>query len=411
MKKTNEIFKTSACLTNKQIENYNKGQVSATELRSTELHLADCQICSDTLAGYMLLKDKTALTKIISALDKKILAKTSTKIIPLVAAPKTFRIKRILSIAASIALLVTLGWLGKTYISGTSPTNFAMAEEGIFKKAKDNFKTIKQNPAPPPVVAEKTNEQKLADNTIAKPIKENTKTALKENIKAEKEELEEEEIITEDENDVSNELITTGLKPINEISEITDTDDAELEDVISTEMSDEVALPTTVSITPNKDQNLSALNDVKRQEKKKKLKDYFNKRRNKNIKNEDTEMAKFAGTTRHLKAAKTATFADGETAYKSKKYSKAKNIFTNLYKNSPESKTLYFIGMTVYKQGKFDEALLTFEQLIHFNNNYSDKAKLMKSLIFLKQGKTQEHTALLQELQKSGISLSDTLKY
>lgn len=100
---TSEVFQHSVCLSQEVLIRYVKGELNAAEKRSVELHLADCEICFDTVEGLSLV-EKERLNNIQQELagriQKRIAQDDKIKVIPLY--------KRWYAMAAAIAALIMI---------------------------------------------------------------------------------------------------------------------------------------------------------------------------------------------------------------------------------------------------------------------------------------------------------------
>ena len=54
----NDIFVTTGCPSQQQLLDYVQGKLTAGEQHEVEMHLADCELCSDALEGLAAIKDK-----------------------------------------------------------------------------------------------------------------------------------------------------------------------------------------------------------------------------------------------------------------------------------------------------------------------------------------------------------------
>ena len=54
----NDIFVTTGCPTQQQLLDYVQGKLTAEEQHEVEMHLADCEFCSEAMEGLTAIKDK-----------------------------------------------------------------------------------------------------------------------------------------------------------------------------------------------------------------------------------------------------------------------------------------------------------------------------------------------------------------
>lgn len=181
----NKIFKKSKCLTNSEMLLYLSDGYSVNK-HLIELHLTDCDMCSAELEGLSYLQNKENLAEITAGLNKNIdsYLYSEKKVIPLTNSQEknnSYNFKRVFSIAASIILLISVGFLINNLI--TQPTtNMAevkiMSDENAItenelinetKKTdavidieeKESDDDIKEN------ITNKINIDKIADNNVS----------------------------------------------------------------------------------------------------------------------------------------------------------------------------------------------------------------------------------------------------
>ena len=100
---TSALFQNSTCLSQEVLIRYVKDELSGSEKRAVELHIADCEICFDTVEGLALIqKDRLNVIKqeLSNRISKRIAADEKIKIIPIY--------KRWYSMAAAIAALIII---------------------------------------------------------------------------------------------------------------------------------------------------------------------------------------------------------------------------------------------------------------------------------------------------------------
>lgn len=100
---SSEIFQHSVCLSQEVLIRYVKGELNAAEKRNVELHLADCEICFDTVEGLSLV-EKERLTNIQQELagriQNRIAQDDKIKVIPIY--------RKWYAMAAAIAALIMI---------------------------------------------------------------------------------------------------------------------------------------------------------------------------------------------------------------------------------------------------------------------------------------------------------------
>lgn len=72
MKKTNNIFDHTDCISQEMLIKYASGKLAPAEKHGVEKHLADCEMCSDAVEGLAMVGDPKRISKIASELNQKI---------------------------------------------------------------------------------------------------------------------------------------------------------------------------------------------------------------------------------------------------------------------------------------------------------------------------------------------------
>jgi hypothetical protein len=100
-----KLYNTEGHVSDELMLRYVSKQLLPAEEHSVERHCLDCELCGDTLEGLMHVQDKTQIIPIVKDLQQKVIAKS--------AGPKIVRMetRTWLSIAAGVALVVTIGYL------------------------------------------------------------------------------------------------------------------------------------------------------------------------------------------------------------------------------------------------------------------------------------------------------------
>lgn len=75
----NDIFSTTRCLSQQQLLNYVQGKLTAEEQHEVEMHLSDCELCSDALEGLEAIKDKEKIPGWIRQMKWELLKKLRTR--------------------------------------------------------------------------------------------------------------------------------------------------------------------------------------------------------------------------------------------------------------------------------------------------------------------------------------------
>ena len=105
MKNTINIFSETGCITHEMLWKYRQGKLSPAEKHAVEVHLTDCELCSDALAGMMSIQSDDVVTELRKSVRK-------------ISGPKKvirFYDYRILSAAAAVGLIIVF-----TYVINSS---------------------------------------------------------------------------------------------------------------------------------------------------------------------------------------------------------------------------------------------------------------------------------------------------
>ncbi len=106
----NEIFSKTECLTKEQIERLVNRQLTDKERYLIEKHLIDCPFCSEAVEGYTDNPPPIRLHELDQMIDREIASRKQT------------HFKRYLLAAASVALLMSIGWWGVHQINTSKQT-------------------------------------------------------------------------------------------------------------------------------------------------------------------------------------------------------------------------------------------------------------------------------------------------
>ncbi len=163
MKKYQNILtNSSACLTTELMQKYIAENLSDSDKRNVEMHLADCEMCSDELEGLSLLKNPKKLNIFVDELNKKIDLKTKSK-------PKLVFLQRIrpyYSAAALVLVLISVSIF--LVLNDFSTSNQEMADS--MSKEEMTFS------AEPTIETEKLSEEKsISTDTFISSLEKNKK--------------------------------------------------------------------------------------------------------------------------------------------------------------------------------------------------------------------------------------------
>lgn len=164
---TSALFQKSMCLSQDDLIRYAKGELSVAEKRVVELHLVDCEICSDAVEGLELV-EKVRLNAIEKELSNRIQMRIAAdekgKVIPLY--------KRWYSMAAAIAALIVISvYMANVYqqdadIAQVETKNLPNQIETISPKISTEALTPQEEPMRPPM---NTNAQVAEQKAVTAP--------------------------------------------------------------------------------------------------------------------------------------------------------------------------------------------------------------------------------------------------
>lgn len=349
------IFNQSPCLTNDEMIDYISGKLSEDKIRKVELHIADCEMCSDELEGLSYLNDIKQLPIITSSLNNKIddYFNKGKKIIPIhteenKTTNKKFNLKRTFSIAASIALLITAGYFIYD-IQNTSSNK--LAEANI--PAKDEY--IKETPSNEIIKEEDVKEELTSNNKELNKPSENKKEKV---------------------NTVSDKKIKTET----EKSKPTDVDEIIISEDVLAETDQDIELDKAEEIEEE---------DISVSDNNASNKVVFGTTRGAGINLKKKEKKDF----KYLKDS-------GILSYSIKSYKDAITDFNKYLQNNPNDfEVVYKLGMSYYYTNNYDKAILKFNKIITARNiKYFEDAQWYKVNSLIKEGKKDDAIALLKNI-------------
>ena len=113
MKKANDIFTHTDCVSEEMLSKYIAGKLPPSEKHEVEKHLIDCEMCSDAVDGLTMM-DSKRISSITSELNQKIRNRVEKKEVKVIFL-RQYRTQ--LAVAASIVLVLGLVWFFKANIS------------------------------------------------------------------------------------------------------------------------------------------------------------------------------------------------------------------------------------------------------------------------------------------------------
>ena len=122
MKKYQDIFMKTGCLSEEMLMEYTSGKLSFAEKHEIEKHLIDCEMCSDAVEGLNMVSGKKRISEITLELNQKIQQRAGNNEIKII----FFRQYRTqLAIAASIVVTIGIAWFFRSNVSISELDNSA----------------------------------------------------------------------------------------------------------------------------------------------------------------------------------------------------------------------------------------------------------------------------------------------
>lgn len=362
------IFTKSSCLTHNEMKEYLSGNLSEKGKHKVEFHIIDCEMCNDELEGFSFLQDNNKLHSIISSLNNSVDQKTKNEHLSI--APKKNNFRRIFAIAASIALLITVGWVIKN--TGFSSSNDLAEVAKTAKETKINREEeiVTHNTDKDKKTAEDTDSGTIID------ISENTKNDEVSKTEEEKSELNNLTANTETDSDINENEdveIIVGVSSEEDVDEVI----AEIKPEITGETKIELA-----DAEKENDNSKSRSSDIENPV----LSDFNTRGEVKNSKKSEINISS-------LKES-------GILAFKVKSYKEASEDFEKyLINNRKDYEIIYKSGVAYYHQKKYSVALKRFNKVINGDfNKYFEDAEWYKALTLIKLNKKEEALKLLKQI-------------
>jgi len=333
--KIQHIFSSTECLTEEMLIKYIKNKISTEERHSVEVHLTDCEMCQDLLAGLSEFQNYDKLPIVINELNSMVdfALKTEPKIIVL-------DFYRIFMLTASILLLVTLTYFITLYYINyqnyfTQNSKFEFGNNAIVinnseTQTSDELMVIVSRP-------KYTDEQKQELNKI----KQNKNNIIADNIY-------DNEVIVDDisveelaNNDFYEKKIIDNyqLSESENVEAINTTEDIAQETLVSKTIVNSDLANVTTMITGNSHSQRNNINN-------------------------------------------------GFDDFKSEKYEKAKTIFEAEISENPDNDTaLFYKGLSDYQLQNFEDANILFDIILENpKSSFYEDALYFKALIYINSG-------------------------
>lgn len=396
--KIENIFSKTDCLSQEQIIRYADNKSDDNELRSVELHLADCPACNDVLEGYQNLSDKNTLNARIKRINEKIdhrvkkhkiIAPSEKRIKP---QNKTLRmrIRRTISVAASLLLLAAVGFLINHYVQNGAADN-ASALSQTEEKAADEKSIVNDYIAPETETESSEPENPHTEKELMKEDAKDAKTEIVNEISADEGTIPNEDLEDAEENNVAVELDESVKNDRNSDLPEADSDNEEIN------TAEETALSSSAP-----EENIKTDNDTKKSE----------------TVSEIEEEAMFGSTVR---SGSNHSIESAETSEKREK----RRILGG--KNRPNTKTsaptvgsaadamnttdALQTGNELFEQKEYAKALAEFERaLTGTDKKQKSEAEWMKARCLLELNQTKKARKLLRKISESGNRYSSRAK-
>ena len=161
-----KIFTSTSCLNEEQLLRYTKNELSAIDKHQAEMHMIDCDLCSDALEGLVLLSGNKIIEDTLSEVRKLIHKDIKYK------KPETYRIW-----LSAASLIFIIGITFYIYNQVHQPATELLSEEKSIKKES----LVKRLPVPsekeeskPAGSPGETNASQISEVKVEKLIKSNS---------------------------------------------------------------------------------------------------------------------------------------------------------------------------------------------------------------------------------------------
>ncbi|MCF6365812.1 MAG: hypothetical protein L3J35_06365 [Bacteroidales bacterium] len=356
---------------------YVSGSLFIEDNRKVEIHLADCEVCNDEIEGLSNMKNIEKLTLIISSLNDKIDTRINQEKFKIPAnSSNKFNVKRIFSIAASVALLITIGYVINNFADKSSDN---LAQSELINEAL-------------PGEAELTTESEAIDE-----LKE-TESSISEDVNTVSAEKNEETVDITASEDTYIEQTNLAITDKGGIVEDAETEYVYTEETVGENINTETDEVVIASYTdrkrkeqPNDTDEKADIEEDRSKKESAKSMFGFTKR---GITSGSNETKPAAGIN-YLSMRNS-----GLLSYDVKSYEEAIEEFNKYLTYKPEDyEIVYKSGMSYYYLKKYNTAVTRFNKIINGDiNKYVEDAQWYKSIILINQGKENEALSLLNQI-------------
>lgn len=394
-------FSPSGCLTSEAINLYIQKKLTDKEVRKIELHLTDCQFCSDAIDGLIISDNKdfeTTLSEVRDKLFPTDQKKFNGKTINI--NKKSNRIRNIiyLSIAASISVII-ISYLSIISINNSSKNNSLLGIEEFENKKSES-------PLTESTFKDSSNNKKEAQKTDTK----------------------------NSQGSANNQNNIDRIEIINKLLK-TDSEDEIILSDYSSELSDNFYTPEIINTQPSDDNNIvdgNSVEDYKKMEelpassngiiagysvtKEKESNDKNTQRSNKS----SGQNPNSAGSTKTVPSFSLSYDADenevspaGLDKYNAGDYSGAITYYEEyLHVYPDDAQAQYYCGMSHYKLKQYNKALELLNKVVsNKQNHFYQQAQWQIAQIYIETNNTQQARKVLNEIiDEKGTYLNNAIE-
>ncbi len=381
------IFSQTECISPHTAEEYVHGRLSAKDTRIVELHIADCNICSDLIEGVEeTSKQNIDIQQVIGIIDSKIdarIKRETLNIVPPESRVKptgrivSMRIKRSFSIAATLLLLATLGILIRYYATDSLIESSAMLDKAESSKSA-LYDSVSETQISDNEEIESLTEKSYDDTKLATvaPVLNTPETHASDRS---------EKPMFEKESDIISDISTTDVSKTEAI--INENKSATSSNNLLT--ASNPTNGTSTGTIVNEDESKTAVAGIEA--------------------DDEVEQSSFFGVTRSLttdkdkRDAKSNLKKIGKDRFENQKYDEAADAFEAVVEGGEKTdqEALFYSARSLYEKKDYDTALIRFDELIAKKGNYALESKWYKAQTLIKLNQISEAKAILEDIRKS----------
>lgn len=399
MKDTIKIFSETGCISHEVLWRYRQGTLSPREKHEVELHLTDCELCSDALAGMMNMENDAVVSELRMSVRN---ISAPKKVIP-------FYNFRVLAAAAAVAVFFVFIYVIKSSDKNQNKET-ALLTRPEEKNKEESFSVSNSQPTDEAGVIKKKTENLTAIKAI-------TKSPAEQKINSETDSVtpKEQTVIVEADGSLAQTNVDHNDNTENETA-------AAPTEAQSENQSGNVA-PSAATINSEKSLQLQANKSGSRSNKTESSKSlyFFDLKVAKTL--AMTQVEKFdtvsTGTpamyesktegaqekpAREMPFAYSKTLKDGIGYYKNKKYQYAIQTFDIILEQIPQDiNATFYKGLSEMESGNFSDAsLLLSKVVIHADTTFRPEAKFKLAQCYASLNKISEAKNLYDEIISEG---------